>query len=251
MVYILLPIYNEEGSLPILFEKLDKGMQRRGFQYHIIAYNDGSKDKSLEVLNRYKELMPITVIGEENNKGLGTALDSLFKKTLDMSVDKEDIAVVLDSDDTHNPEHIYHMINKLRDGFDIVIASRYLPDSRMVGVTMSRQFFSLGASWLMRILFPIKGVKDYTSGYRAYTINCLRKAYERFREHLIEEKSFACMAELIIKLRSMNIIAVEIPIILRYDQKYGKSKMKILKTLQRTLLMLCRLKKIGAFYAKK
>jgi len=244
MVYILLPIYNEEGSLPILFEKLDKGMQRRGFQYHVIAYNDGSKDNSLEVLNRYKESMPITVIGEENNKGLGVALESLIKKTLDMSLDKEDIAVVLDSDDTHNPEHIYHMINKLRDGFDIAIASRYLADSRIVGVTRSRQLFSIGASWLMRILFPIKGVKDYTCGYRAYTINCLRKAYEKFGEHLIEEESFACMAELILKLRTMNIIAVEIPIILRYDQKYGKSKMKIFKTIQRTLSMLYRLKKL-------
>ena len=75
----------------------------------------------------------------------------------------------------------------------------------------------------MRILFPIKGVKDYTCGYRAYSINCLRRAYEKFGEHLIQEDSFACMAELIIKLRSINLSAVEIPIILRYDQKYGKS----------------------------
>ncbi len=244
MVYILLPIYNEEKSLSILFEKLDKGMQRMKLQYHVIAYNDGSKDKSLDVLNRYKESMPITVIGEESNNGLGAALGALLRKVLDMSLDKEDIAVVLDSDDTHNPEHIHHMINKLRDGFDVVIASRYLLDSRIVGVTIPRQIFSIGASWLMRILFPIKGVKDYTCGYRAYTINCLRKAYEKFGELLIEEKSFACMAELILKLRSMHIIAVEVPIILRYDQKHGKSKMKIFKTIQRTLLMLYRLKKI-------
>ncbi len=244
MVYILLPIYNEEESLPILFEKLDKGMQRRGLRYHVIAYNDGSKDNSLEVLNRYKKLMPIIVIGEEINRGLGVALKSLIKKTLEVSFDKEDVAVVLDSDDTHNPEHIYHMLNKLMDGFDVAIASRYLSDSRIVGVTQLRQLFSIGASWIMRVLFPIKGVKDYTCGYRAYTIKCLRKAYEKFGEYLIEEKGFACMAELIIKLRSMNIIAVEIPIILRYDQKYGKSKMKILKTIQRTLLMLYRLKKV-------
>lgn len=244
MIYILLPIYNEERRLPILIEKLDKGMQRRGFQYHIIAYNDGSRDNSLEILNSYKKSIPITVIGEENNRGLGIALEFLLKKILEISHDDEDIAVVLDADDTHNPEHIYNMVNKVRDGFDMVIASRYLMDSRMVGVPMSRQLFSIGASWLMRILFPIKGVKDYTCGYRAYTVNCLRKAYEKFGEHLIEEKGFACMAELILKLRSMHIIVVEVPIILRYDKKYGKSKMPILKTIQTTLLMLYRLKKI-------
>jgi len=248
MVYILLPVYNEEKSLPLLFEKLDKGMKRRGFLYQVIAYNDGSKDNSLKLLNSYKGSMPVTVIGEQNNKGLGAALRSLIKEVIAISSDQDDIAVVLDSDDTHNPEHIYHMINKLRDGFDIAIASRYLRDSRIVGVALSRQLFSIAASWLMRILFPIKGVKDYTCGYRAYTINCLRKAYEKFGEHLIEEESFACMAELLIKLRSLNIIAVEIPIILRYDHKYGKSKMNVLTTIKKTLLMLFRMKRLGQNY---
>lgn len=252
MVYILLPVYNEEKSLPMLFEKLDKGMKRRGFEYHIIAYNDGSSDKSFEILNQCKGVLPITVIGEKDNKGLGFALKSLLNKVLEASCDKDDIAVVLDSDDTHNPEHIYHMINKLRDGFDIVIASRYLPDSRIVGVTIPRQLFSIGASWLMRVLFPIKGVKDYTCGYRAYTINCLRRAHDKFGTDLIKEKSFACMAELLLKLRSMNIIAVEVPIILRYDQKYGKSKMKVFETIKKTIVMLYKLKKnSGALYAKK
>ena len=244
MVYVLLPVYNEESSLPILLEKLDMGMKRCGFKYHVIAYNDGSKDGSFEILNKYKRLMPITITGEEYNKGLGVALKCLLNKALDMSVDEDDIAVVLDSDNTHNPEHISHMVNKLRDSFDVVIASRYLPDSRIVGVTMSRQLLSIGASWIMRILFPIKGVKDYTCGYRAYTIRCLRKARKKFGERLIEEQSFACMAELLIKLRTMDIIAVEVPIILRYDQKCGASKMNIIKTIRRTLLMLYKLKKV-------
>lgn len=238
MIYILLPIYNEQERLPLLIEKLDRGMKRRGYQYRIIAYNDGSKDASLEVLSRFKESLPITVLSEGENKGLGVALKSMLDKTLELSSDKEDVAVVLDADDTHNPEHIYHMVNKIRDGFDMVVASRYLPDSRVVGVTMTRQFFSKGASWLMRVLFPIKGVKDYTCGYRAYTIDCLRRAYKKFGDGLIQEKGFACMVELILKLRSLNIIVVEVPIILRYDQKYGKSKMKIFKTIRRTLLLL-------------
>jgi len=242
MVFILLPIYNEERNLPTLLEKLNKEMQRRGFSYCVIAYNDGSNDSSLEILNKYKNSMPVTLIGEGKNRGLGVALDCLLKKTLGSSLSKEDIAVVLDSDDTHNPEHIYLMANKLRDGFDVVIASRYIPGSSIVGVSWLRQFFSIVASLLMRALFPIKGVKDYTCGYRGYTINCLRKAYEKFGDHLIEEESFACMAELLIKLRSINIIAVEVPIILRYDQKCGKSKMNIFKTIRRTLLMLHRLR---------
>ena len=161
-----------------------------------------------------------------------------------LSFDKDDIAVVLDSDNTHNPEHIYQMANKIRDGFNVAIASRYLKDSRIVGVTSFRQFLSIVASWMMRILFPIKGVRDYTCGYRAYSLECLRNAYEKFGDRLIEEKGFACMAELLIKLRSLRVLAVEVPLILRYDQKEGESKMEIIKTIKRTILMLLRLKRI-------
>jgi dolichol-phosphate mannosyltransferase len=96
----------------------------------------------------------------------------------------------------------------------------------------------------MRILFPIQGVKDYTCGYRGYRISIIQRALNKLGDRLIEEKGFACMAEMLIKLRTMGVLAVEVPLILRYDQKAGTSKMKIAKTIQRTLLMLLKLKRI-------
>jgi dolichol-phosphate mannosyltransferase len=220
------------------------GMENRGFEYEVIVYNDGSIDNTFEVLKENIYELPLRIIGKEENEGLGFAFFRLLKEVMKSSQDEDDIAIVLDADNTHNPEHIYRMSNGVREGFDVVIASRYLSDSRVVGVTKFRQFLSIGASWLMRILFPIKGVKDYTCGYRAYTIGCLRKAYDKFGEYLIEERGFACMAELLVKLRSLHIIAVEIPLILRYDRKTGESKMEIFKTIQRTFLMLYKLKRI-------
>jgi dolichol-phosphate mannosyltransferase len=240
MVFILLPVYNEEKNLPGLLEKIRQQMQKGEDSYQLIAYNDGSNDLSLELLTGYKNSLPITIISGEKNMGLGVALDSLLKQSIALSSADKDIAVVLDSDDTHNPELVPLMTDKLKEGFDVVIASRYLPKSRVFGVSWFRQLLSIGASWLMRILFPIKGVRDYTSGYRAYSIGCLRMGYGKFGGNLIEEESFACMAELLIKLRSINIKAIEIPIVLRYDRKLGKSKMKILKTILKTITMLYR-----------
>lgn len=242
--FLLLPAYNEGDALNPLLSRIKVGMENRNFDYKVIAYNDGSIDNTLAVLQENKYKIPLKIIGSSENKGLGVAFFSLLREAMQSSQGEDDIAIALDADNTHNPEHIYEMVNRIRNGFDMVIASRYLSDSRMVGVTRSRQLLSIGASWLMRILFPIKGIKDYTCGYRAYTISCLRKAYDKFGEHLIEERGFACMAELIIKLRSVNIIAVEVPIILRYDQKCGESKMEILKTIHKTLSMLWKLKRI-------
>lgn len=244
IIYILLPAYNEGKALEPLLKRIKTGMENRSFNYQVIAYNDGSTDNTLDILKLNKHGIPLKIIGKDQNEGLGFAFFSLIREVIKLSFNEEDIAIVLDSDNTHNPEHVYQMVNKIRDGFDVAIASRYLRDSRILGVTKLRQILSIGASWIMRILFPIKGVKDYTCGYRAYSVECLRKAFEKFGNDLIEEKGFACMAELLIKLRSMDILAVEVPLILRYDQKEGESKMEIIKTIKRTILMLLRLKRI-------
>jgi len=244
MIYILLPVFNEDSNLEPLFNKIKTGMERRGLEYQIIAYNDGSTDNSAAILHKSLDEYPLRIIGKAKNEGLGYAFNSLLKEVVSISTDDDDIAVVQDSDNSHNPEHVFHMEYKIRDGFDLVIASRYLTDSRIVGVSTFRQFLSYGASWLMRVIFPMKGVKDYTCGFRAYRIELLKAAFQKFGDQLIEEKGFSCMAELLVKLRSMNILVVEVPLVLRYDQKGGESKMNIMKTIKNTLAMLVRLKSL-------
>lgn len=242
-LYILLPAYNEGKSLIPLMGRIKKGMEDRGFAYEVVVYNDGSTDDTRDILKRNEYGIPLRIIGKERNEGLGSAFLSLLNEVVRISSGAEDIAVVLDSDNTHNPEHIYQMANKIRDGFDLAIASRYLRDSRIVGLTRFRQLLSFGASWMMRILYPIKGVRDYTCGYRAYSIACLRRAFDKYGDSLVEERGFACMAELLIKLRSLHILAVEIPLVLRYDHKVGESKIHVWRTARRTVLMLLRLKR--------
>lgn len=241
MIYILLPIYNEAESIATLLERIKKGMERRQLQYKMVVYNDGSTDNTLEILNKYQASVPLYNIGSEDNKGLGFAFHSLIDEVCVLSQDEDDIAVCLDADNTHNPEHIYDMVNKIQNGFDLVIASRFLKDSRIVGVSRYRNFLSYEASLLMRMLFPIKGIKDYTCGYRAYSIALLKKAKEIYGDHLIKEIGFTCMTELLIKLSRFQLLAVEIPLVLRYDQKKGKSKMNIINTVARTIEMMTRL----------
>jgi len=241
-IYWLLPAYNEGPNIEILLKNIKKGMETRDYLYEVIIYNDGSTDDTSYILSQNKYNLPIKIIGKEQNEGLGFAFKSLIKEVINYSKNEDDIAIVLDSDNSHNPEHTYRMVNRIREGFDVVIASRYLEDSRVVGVSKFRQFLSLGASWFMRILFPIKGVKDYTCGYRAYSITCLSNAYKKYGDKIVEENGFACMAEFLIKLSGLNVLAVEIPLILRYDRKKGKSKMKIFKTIKNTITMLMRLR---------
>lgn len=240
-ILVNLPVYNEGSNIESLLLRIKGIMDFRKLNYRVILYDDGSTDDSMSIIKRLKEKIPLIVIEGQRNKGLGVALSNLIRKSIEMGKD-EDIAVVMDADNTHNPEYIFTMIEKIRDGFDIVIASRYQRDSRIVGVNLTRQLISYIASIMMKIIFPIKGAHDYTCGYRAYNMEVLKQAYGIYGNNLIEQTGFACMAELLIKLSRFRCLVTEVPLILRYDHKIGSSKMKILKTILSTLGILAKLR---------
>jgi dolichol-phosphate mannosyltransferase len=99
---------------------------------------------------------------------------------------------------------------------------------------------SWGASVLFRVTFPIPGVRDYTCGYRAYRAGLVKRAVAALGDNLITESGFSCMVELLLRMRSMGAIMGEAPMILRYDQKVGASKMNVRRTVLQTLRLLAR-----------
>jgi dolichol-phosphate mannosyltransferase len=64
---------------------------------------------------------------------------------------------------------------------------------------------------------PIRGVRDYTCGYRAYRGRVLRQAFQRYGDDFINQEGFQCMVDILLKLRKMDVIFGEVPLILRYD----------------------------------
>jgi dolichol-phosphate mannosyltransferase len=127
------------------------------------------------------------------------------------------------------------MVQKILEGHDIVIASRFRKGARVIGLHWMRKCLSIGASLMMRIVFPMEGVRDYTCGFRAYRAELLRKAFEVYGESFIDQRGFQCMSDILIKLRRFNPVAGEVPMILRYDFKKGSSSMKVGRTVIQTL----------------
>jgi hypothetical protein len=97
------------------------------------------------------------------NQGLGaTARDGLRQAAAVAS--ERDIVITMDAEESYTPGLMIRMIRMIREGYDVVIASRYQPGSRVYGLSMSRRIVSRAASLLMRVLFPTPGVSDYTWG---------------------------------------------------------------------------------------
>jgi len=226
MIVILLPAYNEEESLPQLLPKIQNVMSSFGEDYKILVCDDGSSDNTLSILEGYTKEMPLEIIVHKINRGLGESSRDLFERAVEL-VGDGDVLVRFDCDDTHEPEYIPAIIEKVRSGFDVVIASRFEPGGGQMGVSGYRAFISRCANYFMKIFFPIPGLKEYSCGFRGYRAETMKEAIEFYGNNFIQLKGlgFTCTLEKVVKLKLIGARFGEIPFMLRYDQKQSDSKM--------------------------
>ena len=238
-VVVVLPAYNEEQSLGVLLRRLDQSMHEDGLPYQIIVVDDGSRDATATIAGEHARFMPIEVERHEVNQGLGATIRDGLRVAVSLARD-DDVIVVMDADNTHTPGLIRNMVRVVREGADVVVASRYRPGSYVRGVPLERNVLSFGGRFLFQLLFPIAGIRDYTCGYRAYRASVLMEAFRRYGDDFVNQEGFQCMVDILLKLRRMDVIFREVPLILRYDLKGGASKMKVGRTIVRTLALIVR-----------
>jgi dolichol-phosphate mannosyltransferase len=233
-IWIVLPAYNEELDLPTLLERIDEATDEAQLHFEILIVDDGSTDETAEVARIWANKLPIQVLSHEINQGLGATLRDGVQWACRLA-QPNDVIVTLDSDNTHTPELIVRMVRMVREGHDVVIASRFVRGSRVRGVPLVRRLISRLAGVLFKIVFPIPGVRDYTCGYRAYRAGLLQEvtaADPRF----FDQDGFQVMVDILLKLRrNRDLIFGEVPLILRYDLKEGSSKMDVGGTIVATL----------------
>ncbi len=225
-IWVGLPAYNEEATIPGLFPRFLEIFPDRNASYRIVVYNDGCTDQTVPRTLEWTDRLNVEVIGKEQNMGLGEGLRRLVEYAVQNGND-HDVLFIMDCDDTHHPRQFVDMLNALDGGYDVVIASRYRKGARIAGLTVTRQILSLGAAALFKLLHNCRNVRDYTCGYRGYRISALKQAAARYGDRLIEERGFACMVELLLKLNRCGARMCEIPLDLRYDLKQSASKMDV------------------------
>jgi dolichol-phosphate mannosyltransferase len=233
MIHIVLPAYNEEKDLPPLLAEIGWHMEEAGLPFTVLIVNDGSTDGTAAVIDEAAKSIPVVRVDHPRNRGLAEAIKTGLWEAARRAGDR-DIIVTMDSDNTHAPGLIVRMARMIGEGHDVVIGSRYQRGARTIGVPLHRRFLSYGASLMFRALFPIRGVKDYSSGYRAYRARVIREMFEAYGAEFVDRPGFSCMVDLLLKIRAYPYVIGEAPLILRYDKKASASKMKVAATVLET-----------------
>lgn len=228
-VSVVLPAYNEEKDLPQLLERLKATLGATSRPYRVVVVDDGSADRTAEIAREAATHMPVHLVQHAKNMGLGRAIQTGLSEARNFG----GFIVTMDADNSHDPCYIEEMVQILEaQPIDLVIASRYQKGSVIKGVPWHRQVLSLGCFALMKTILPFRNVRDYSTGFRVYRASVISRLVQRFGDQMVEVSGFACMLEILAKLRIIGAQAVEIPYTLRYDQKAGVSKLRLGRTLR-------------------
>ena len=218
-------------------EGISEALPDTGIDSRVVIVGDGSTDGTGRVASEMADRLPMTVIEHSENRGLGEALRTGLLAATEES-DPRDIIVTMDSDNTHSPGLIARMVRGIREGNDVVIASRYRQGAHVRGVPRYRRLLSFCGRVAFSLTFPTTNVRDFTSGFRAYRATMLQKAFATYGDQFVAQSGFSCMVDILLKLRQLDAIMSEVPLILRYDQKSSTSKMLVLRTIGDTLRLI-------------
>ena len=159
-VSVLIPVYNEEGNLSLLYDKLEAALQKTERAYEIIFVDDGSSDGSLEILLDLREKNPnVKIVSFARNFGQTAALSA----GIDCS--KGDIIIPMDGDLQTDPEDILPLLQKIEEGYDVV--SGWRKDRK-------------DPFWTRRLPSMIANkIISWIGGVHLHDYGCTLKAYKR------------------------------------------------------------------------
>ena len=230
-ISVVVPLYNEDESLPELYAWIERVMNENGFTFEVIFVNDGSTDKSWEVIEELSAKSPnVHGIKFRRNYGKSPALYCGFKAA------QGDVVITMDADLQDSPDEIpelYRMIKE--DGYDLVSGykqKRYDPISK----TLPTKLFNATA----RKVSGIKNLHDFNCGLKAYRSEVVKNIevfgeMHRFIPYLAKNAGFDKIGEKVVQHQA---------------RKFGKSKFMGLNRFVNGYLDLITLWFLGTFGKK-
>jgi len=218
---VIVPTYNEADNIRELIERTEVSL--KGLDFEIIVVDDSSPDGTAEIAEELsKAYGNVKVVKRARRMGLASAVLEGVK------VARHDFVAVMDADLQHPPELLPKLFEKAREGYDLVIASRYVEGGRAEGWSFFRKLMSKGAALLAHVLLPrVRMVRDPVSGFFV------------FKKSVVEgvkfnATSYKLLLEILMKGKYGKVIEVPYAFGVR---RRGRSKLGLREVLDYALLL--------------
>lgn len=213
---VVLPTYNERPNIVALLESLRQVIPEAAIMVIDDNSPDGTGTAAEECAAR---LGNIEVHHRAGKEGLGSAYRYGFERVLSATQDPDSIVITMDSDFSHDPSVVPQLAAAIRSGADAAVGSRYVAGGGTVDWPLHRRLLSRFGNLYTGAILGV-GVRDCTSGFRAYRVAALRS----IRPETTGADGYAFLTELVVRLKRQGSRIVEIPITF-VDRRYGTSKM--------------------------
>jgi len=222
-VSIVFPVYQEEITLEQCLREAAGVMQAGGFDFEIVAVDDGSRDRSLEILRGLQRSLPqLRVVHHLYNRGYGSALRTGIR------VARGEVVVLMDADGQHTAEDIPLLLEHLPP-YDLVVGYRTANYRGRWYRNFGNRVFNAFSSWLARF-----EIKDLTSGFRAMR----RTAVEHFLSLYPSGFSASATSTLVFLKAGYNVMYVPVRV---QPRRQGSSKVNLVKDSWRFLAIILRM----------
>lgn len=250
-VFIVVPAYNEEEGLPRVIEEIHGVLSKEGHEYLFVVVNDGSRDRTREVAEEYARKYPVEIINHPTNLNVGAVFRNGLTRAAELA-EPDDVLLTTEGDNTCDASIFAEMVAKIaRDGCDAVAATRYEKGGRIDGFPPMRRVYSWGINTMLRVMYPTRGISDFSIFMRAYRADLIQRSIAYYGEDWIESAGFVANAEILIKARVFKPRCASVPMYYRYQVKSGGSKLNVKKTILGYFQFFRRLARTRRKYAGK
>jgi glycosyltransferase involved in cell wall biosynthesis len=227
-ISICIPVLNEEKRIEEGILELEKfiSSQFKKNQIKIIIADGKSSDKTIEIVEKLQKKFSNLHLKQFKRGGKGFQVTETFKD------EEADFFIQMDIDMPVPPIYIKELIFWLNRGYDVVIGSRLMKESK-IRRTVRRKIISRGYSFIVRLFFR-SPIMDYQCGFKGFDAKKIKSILP------ITEEGYAFDTELILKGLKSGLKIKEIPV--EWEEKPG-SKMNILKHSMQMFLSLLKLRR--------
>ncbi len=210
MIYICVPARDEAATVGLLLWKIRKVFEEFPREYQVLVTDDGSQDGTGEVLERYRNVLPLTATTNGKPVGYAAAVQQLLEAALERSDrPKRDCAILIPADFTADAGQIPEFVKRLERGVDLVVGER----NPMTAPGRPHRWARRLIPWMLRHKISLPGITDVTSGFLACRLISVRNALRRGDSKLIATDGWLANAELAAKLaagsRKLESVSVE------------------------------------------